>query len=175
MIREAWFGSIGPILYDDDKSYPDGTPHLGIYAESGKITGTPINGSDIVNKDYVDGGHNPTLIDRGDPSAFDFTLTGLTVDAAWHALSLASIIPSGALAAVVRIGIQNNTPGEAVHLRKYGNSNGINIGSAVAQVSGVNMFSECLVYCDTNRQIEYYITAGGTWAAVDIVVKAWLI
>ena len=48
-IREVWYGSLGPLLFDDDDQYPDGAYHAPVYEFY-----PPINPSDAATKEYVD-------------------------------------------------------------------------------------------------------------------------
>ncbi len=54
-VREVWFGSFGPFLYDDTDTYPDGTAKQGVYAETMKVTTAPTSADDVARKDDVDG------------------------------------------------------------------------------------------------------------------------
>ena len=50
MIKEVWYGSIGPFLYDDEDTYPDGDNFSPVH-----IFYPPVNPSDSATKEYVDG------------------------------------------------------------------------------------------------------------------------
>lgn len=113
------------------------------------------------------------LIDRGDPSAADFVAADLTLDASWRDLSLSSIVPAGATAVLIRVRAVCDTTQSTFQLRKNGNSNAVNRFRLYIQDVDDVIEQQGIVFCDTNRVIEYYGTASVTWSTLDIVVLGW--
>ena len=112
--------------------------------------------------------------DRGDPAAFDFDETDLTLDGAWHDLDLSSIVPVGAKAVEFHMELNESHKGDGLRFRKNGNSNVINHSEIVAPVAASVVHQDMVVGCDSNRVIEY-ILIGASIDGVDIVVKGWFI
>lgn len=114
------------------------------------------------------------FIDRGDPSAADFTQATLTTDATWRDLDLSSIIPESAVAVLLAVDIRDDAVGSSLLFRKNGNANNKTISGLNTQVLNVTLYSDCVVFCDTARIIEYY-GANVTFTAINITVKGWWI
>jgi len=114
------------------------------------------------------------LVNRGDPSAFDFTQANLTADGAWNDLDLSSIVPAGAIAVLLLVNLNENSIGPKIKFRKNGNANNINISEIYPQVSGLDISKEITVFLDTNRVIEYLLSVTG-WDQINIVVRGWWI
>jgi len=114
------------------------------------------------------------FIDRGDPSAFDFTLSGtpLTTDGTWRDLDLSSIVPAGAKLVLFIVYILDDAANSAFGIRKNGNSNAFNSGFCRTQVANIPNYIDMLVPCDTNRVVEYFATSL-TWSDIGITVKGW--
>lgn len=49
-IKEVWYGSIGPFLFDTDNEYPDGKPHEPVHEFE-----LPTEPGSAASKEYVDG------------------------------------------------------------------------------------------------------------------------
>ncbi len=112
------------------------------------------------------------FVDRGDPAAYDFRETDLTMNNTWQILNLSSIVPAGAKAVFFKNSYTDSSVGAAVTFRKYGNSNDIN--AQIARTVVLNQFHDLgmIVACDSNRRIEYkfsqvfssvYISIAGWW------------
>jgi len=114
---------------------------------------------------------SPTFYDRGDPSAYDFQIGDLTVDAKWHDLDLSSIVPNGAKSILLYISIDDNVTESYLQIRKNGNTNVYNRSMIMNQVANYSVTQDCIIACDSNRIIEYFASAGLNH--VYIVVKGW--
>ena len=117
------------------------------------------------------------LIDRGDPSAYDFAKADLTLDDNWHDMDLSSIVPVGAKAVLIRTAINHTTALSGVQYRKNGNANVINVSDAITTVASSANYVTGIVACDVNRIIEYR-TQNGAPAPTDIiliVISGWFI
>lgn len=112
--------------------------------------------------------------DRGDPAAWDVILSGLITDATWRDLDLSAICPAGTRAILLRVEAQGATPGGSFGMRKKGNTNDYNVLKQCLQVADKIICIHGIVFCDTNREIQYN-AANVTWASINIVVKGWVL
>ena len=111
-------------------------------------------------------------VDRGDPSVYDFDQSSLQMDNTWYALSLSGIVTdSDAVLVHLLLQIADETPGTALHLQEYGNTNDVNIAGVVAQAVDTWNMADCLVTIGPPRDIFYRVTAVAT--AVRITVRGW--
>jgi len=69
------------------------------------------------------------LVDRGDPTPWDFTLSDFTTNGAWHDLPLDDIVPPGTICVKFYLLIQAQTIGNLINFRKKGNILGWNMHS----------------------------------------------
>ena len=119
----------------------------------------------------VTAGHK--YIDRGDPDAFDFDETDLTMDSSWYDLDLSGIITdSDAVLVHLRVSITDATIGANFYLRENGNTQGYNVSVLTIQNAGTYMHEDAWVTLDENLVIEY--NAAVAFDAVKIVVRGWL-
>jgi hypothetical protein len=125
-------------------------------------------------KTYFDSLYSLGFVDRGDPSAYDFTLTDFTTDGNYYDLDLSAIVPAGAKAVIIRIIAQDDATGSIVLFRKNGTSNAYNIMGVRTQVSGVFADGIAIVAVDTNRVVEYR-TSNTTYSAINVSVCGWFI
>jgi hypothetical protein len=127
-------------------------------------SGSAINGTTMtVNAGYVD---------RGDPSAWDFTEGDLTQDGSWYDLDLSSIVPAGAYAVHVRVILQDTAINQFISFRKNGNSNAHNATTLLLSVANVNFHADAIIACDSSRVIEYRDSGVDS---VDFLVRGWFI
>jgi len=116
--------------------------------------------------------------DRGNPAVKDFIISDFTTDGTWktgaNALDFSSIVPFGAKAMLLRVGIKDNAVSTEFLFRKSGQSNDVNISQILTQVSGVWVVNDMILSCSADRKVEY----SGTSTAIDdgfMVVKGWWI
>lgn len=162
-------------------TYADGGNYITIgfdadYTDiSGNDATTDVTGAEL--ETLTDGsittlhGH---FVDRGDPAAWDFAVGDLTTDGTWRDLDLSSIVPAGAKAVAIIVGIQDDAVGNTLQLRKNGNSNAVNKSATYTFIANTTITMDCIVACDSNRVIEYY-ASNTTWTAINIAVKGWWI
>lgn len=112
-------------------------------------------------------------VDRGDPSAYDFTVTSLTMNNNWQNLDLSSIVPIGAKTVCLMVSMIDERGDSYVIFRKKGNVNIINYSMIVTQVAEITVAQDMIVPCDIDRFIEYFGNAGIDH--VYITVKGWWI
>ena len=117
-------------------------------------------------------GEIPMYVDRGDPAAYDFTLTDFTTDETWRDLDLSGIVPSGAAAVHLRVEVADNTKESTIKFRKKGNTNDINTGEIETRDSKTPNDQNLVVANDTNRVIQYW-ASNTSWTAIDFVVCGW--
>lgn len=110
--------------------------------------------------------------DRGDPADFDYDIGDFTRDESWYDLDLSSIVPAGVKVVSLMCRVNSAGAGRWIMFRKNGNVNNISQSRVVAQVANVSNFQDLIVACDTNRVIEYRVTAAG-FTDLDLVVKGW--
>jgi len=113
-------------------------------------------------------------IDRGDHSAHDFSVGDLTTNGAWHDLDLSSIVPAGAKAVLLMVGMSDDAANRIVVFRKNGNTNTFNMSSISNHVTNIPNYGDLIVPCDTNRIIEY-LADNATFTSININVKGWFI
>ena len=114
----------------------------------------------------------PVYVDRGDPSSVDFTKNTMGVRGAWTDLALSGIIPSGIVSVHVKMTMLATLPGGEFALRKNGNTNAINIPIIYAAQNSYTINQDAIVACDSDRKIEYYISAGAH-PVVDLTIRGW--
>ncbi len=113
-------------------------------------------------------------VDRGDPSANDFTQADLTEDATWRDLDLSSVVPAGAIAVHLSYTIEDDAVESRLSFRKNGNVNEFNRSNIRTQVADILNDGDTVVSCDANRIIEYYAT-NTTWTSIAIKIRGWYI
>lgn len=128
-------------------------------------------GSDEINATGLVGRVN--YVDRGDPSAFDFTQATLTINAAWHDLDLSSIVPAGAKAVHLAVWVNDNATYQECHIRSKGNVNEISVLTARTQVANIDSSIEGIVAVGATRVVQYLVDTGTNF--VLILVKGWFI
>jgi hypothetical protein len=114
------------------------------------------------------------FVDRGDPTAYDFTLASLTTDNTWRDLDLSVIVPSNSKAVALMVEVNDDAVGSYIGFRKNGNTSSYNSVYTYTQVSGVLDSNVVIVFCDSNRIIEY-IASNTTFTAINISVIGWFI
>jgi hypothetical protein len=114
----------------------------------------------------------PRMVDRGDPAAFDWTVSALTTDGTWRDLNCDAIVPVGARFIIFNVVVQDDAAGSVFRMRKNGNSNTINNSSVGTQVVNIPMYSNFKIPCDANLKIEYYAD-NTTWTGIWLSVRGW--
>lgn len=114
----------------------------------------------------------PHYNDRGDPSAYDFTLANLTTDGTWRDLDLSAIVPAGTKAVLLLINVWDDKSNTDLYLKEKGNSNAYNASRINTQIANVSILNDAIVACDDNRKIQYY-AENTTWTALNLVVRGW--
>lgn len=113
-----------------------------------------------------------SFVDRGDPAAADKNKITLIKDGLWHDWNLASIVPVGALAILLRVYAYTTVAGSSIWFRKKGNANTWNTDAVYAPVASMPAKIPVIVACDTNRIIEYQVN-GADWSYLYLTVGGW--
>lgn len=113
-------------------------------------------------------------VDRGDPSAADWTADSFTRDSTWRDLSCAAIVPAGAKAIHLSLSFTATAATVMAGFRKKGNTQGYNCLLAVQQVANINNYLDGLVACNQDRVIQYFFQTA-TWSYIAVTVRGWLI
>lgn len=114
----------------------------------------------------------PRFYDRGDPITPDFTVADFTTDATWRDLSLASIVPAGAVAVVLKVILKDDAVGSQIAFRKNGNAYIYNTGELRTQAVDVVLTGDIYVFLDAGRIIEYY-GSNLAFTGITVTVKGW--
>lgn len=114
------------------------------------------------------------FVDRGDPSANDFTLTDFTTDGNVHDLDLSSIVKPGAKAVLFVLGFWHTSIGNAFAFRKKENSNNNSKSVCVTWAANNWVYFDVICPIGFSRKISYY-TSNTTFGAAALVVKGWWI
>jgi hypothetical protein len=112
------------------------------------------------------------FVGRGDPAAYDWDETDLTLDETWNDLDLSSVVWDGASAVLLRVAVVDETPGLEFKMRQNGNSNAINVEEIATQVANQGHQQSFILSCDSAEMVEYWGT-NTTWSGIDIVVAGW--
>lgn len=110
--------------------------------------------------------------DRGDVAAYDYTAGTLTADGAWHDLDISGIVGIGRRKVLFQGFLEDNAGGKKMLMRTKGNTNEINVASAITQVAAKQCDRNVFVYTDVNGIIQYKIEVA-TWASIDVVIRGW--
>ena len=94
-------------------------------------------------------------VPRGDAAAIDFVLGDLTDNGAYNDLDLSGVVPVGAVAVLLRVGLQGDSNNKKARFRRNGNSNDHTVSVQETVVADVNQYAEHVIACDANRIIEY--------------------
>lgn len=114
------------------------------------------------------------FVDRGDPAAYDFTLTDFTTDGAWHDLDLSSIVPPGSSAAIFISTIKDNLILSYIQFRQESNANPYNISLALILAANLSFNHNHIVSCHPNSKIQY-MASNTTFTEINLIVRGWWI
>lgn len=129
-------------------------------------------GSDEIDLTGLSG--KSLVVDRGDPSAFDWSLLDLTIDGNWHDLDCSGIVPEGAKFIWFRLYLIDDVTGSWFQMRKKGNSNVYNTLTVLTQAANIPIEAQGFVACDENRMVQYRAT-NTTFTMIYLLVRGWII
>jgi hypothetical protein len=113
---------------------------------------------------------------RGDATDYDYNETGsktvLNTDGTWRDLDLSTVVPNGAREVLLSVSLIDDVYGSILRFRKNGDSNTYNVSDIATQVANVQICADLIVYCDTNRVIEYY-GSNVAFTSIRITIKGW--
>lgn len=119
----------------------------------------------------VPGAGGGGYVDRGDPGTYDYSQATWSTTGAWTDQDLSGIVPAGAKAVLLRLELRDAAVGTVLKLRENGNSNDSNAAQRRILVADQNHLTDMVVACDSNRVIEYYLTAAFDW--IRATVAGW--
>jgi len=111
-------------------------------------------------------------VDRGDPSAYDYDKTDLTIDGVWNDLDLSSIVPAGAKAVLIAGHVEAASIGYTIKFRRKANTNEVNHAEMQTLRAGALRHRSAIVCLDTDRNIEYKAD-NQTWTTLSLTVRGW--
>ena len=88
---------------------------------------------------------------------YDYDVTTLTQDGAWHVLDLSAIVPASAKLVLLRLAAAHGLKGKCFRVCKAGESNIYACANVVTQVADVINEQTALVDC-SGQQIQYWAT-----------------
>lgn len=112
------------------------------------------------------------FVDRGDPAAYDFAKTDLTIDGAWHDMDLSAIVAIGAKAVLFCGHLEGAAVDWKIRFRKNGNTNEINHCGMETLRAGVERHRSAIVAIGTDRIIEYKVD-NEAWTTLDLTIRGW--
>lgn len=114
------------------------------------------------------------FVDRGDPTAYDFTLTDFTTDGAWHVLDLSSIVPPGSSSVLFMSSIKDNLILSYIQFREESNANAYNVSVSLILAANLAFTHSHIVSCQPNSKIQY-LASNTTFNEINLLVRGWWI
>jgi len=171
-----------PPLNITERAAEPTTPAAGdIYLDNGTNTGSGNPGwrrcvstgpnvwEDITAAAGGGGGYVPR---NADGAAWDFQVGDLTTDGSWRDLDLSGILPANAIAAQLRLRVEDGVVGNVFNLRRNGNANALEATATFIQVANQDFEQALIIPCDANQVIEYWAT-NTVWTVINIHVLGW--
>jgi hypothetical protein len=110
--------------------------------------------------------------DRGNPSAWDYTIGDFTANGTWRSLDVSAIVDNpDATRVLLRGRFKDNLVGQAFFLREYGDSGQYDAIGGLTQVTGVLTEFHGQVELGVVQQLEYLIASGMDEA--DLLIRGW--
>lgn len=117
------------------------------------------------------------IVDRGltDAGDYDFNKLDLTIDNAWHDLSLASLVPAGVKFVLIRTQIDGGIVGGSISLRRNGATATYSPAYLLCPSAGY-VTADLWVPVDSGRVIEYKIPVAGMggYDNIFLTVGGWI-
>ena len=132
----------------------------------GKIVQLP---TEKAIRSYID---SLGFVDRGDPSAWDWTHATLTTDGNWHDLDCSAIVPTGTKVIYFRMYLQDDVAGSYLFLRKKGNSGTYNAAGLRVPAANADIEGNSWVSCNSSRMVQY-MASNVAFTVVGLLVRAW--
>jgi len=114
------------------------------------------------------------LVDRGDPSDWDWTTGDFTIDGDYYDLDCSAIVPAGATAICFFLNFQHSTAGKSLYFSKKGNQYEINCQAFTCLSPTTRHLVNFTVFCDANRVIQYRGPAQ-VFSLITLVVTGWIL
>lgn len=112
------------------------------------------------------------IIDRGNPSAYDFSVGDLTTDGTWRDLDLSAIVSSNTKRVFLSVVVTDDLVARILSFKKKGVTNDFAMSSISTQVANQAIYADLIVGCDTNQVIQYN-ASNTTWSNISIIVRGW--
>jgi len=114
------------------------------------------------------------LIFRGSFSPPDFTITELSVVAAWTDLDCSSIVPANSVAILFQSKIRGSSVGQKIQLRYPGAPTQYPCFICTTFCGGYDLYFQGLTICGANRHVEYHV-GSSTITTRNFSVAGWII
>jgi hypothetical protein len=112
----------------------------------------------------------------GNPATNDFEKTDLTDDTNWNDLDLSSIIPTNAIAVLIKVLVLDATANQYVHLRQNGQTQDKLTALTKNQVANIIVSLSHIVAVDSDRKLEIKCSVKPTdWTQISLMVLGWWI
>lgn len=110
----------------------------------------------------------------GDSASNDWDATSLTTDGSWHDLDCSAIVPSGAVAIIIRCAVQDGGSNNKMAIKKKGNTY-TTVGSQcwIPATNG-KVGNHFTVECDSDRKLQYWFT-NTTWTFIRLHIIGWIL
>lgn len=101
----------------------------------------------------------------------DFDQTDFTLDGAWHAdgIDCSGIVPDGAVAICFIVDIVDDASATLAAVRGNATTKINNLSGVTSHVANVPNSAQGIVYCDSDRKIDTYASAGITIIGLTII------
>jgi len=120
----------------------------------------------------TDIGKGKCYVDRGDPANYDFEGNDFTDDDNWHDLDLSSIVPEHTKGVAITWRMRSAAINKWIRFRTKGNANLLNTSICTTQVANQTITVDGIVAVDTDRFIQYQLTAGN-YSILRLLIKGW--
>lgn len=114
----------------------------------------------------------PRYVDRGSRGTWDFLDGQFTTDGTWQEMSLASIIPVGTKAVVMKLNILDDLVGSWIQFKTRNYPDSINSSQALIQVANITVVEDITVAPNAQRLIQYR-TNNTPFTNIRLCVKGW--
>lgn len=119
------------------------------------------------------------VMDRGDTTTYDWTITDLVLDGNWHTLDCSTKVPQGTRLIQFKVSLSADAAGLYFRLTKNGAAattiNSLALGSIVdthedSSVHGQPVYGYASIPCDENLCVQYKGDVSASWTSVGILV-----
>lgn len=112
-------------------------------------------------------------VNRAERSAYDADQITLTMNGAWHTLSLSAIIPANAKLVLLRVGASHPNTARYFRVSKVGQTGAFSCVNIATQAANIVNEQTALVDC-TGQQIQYWAT-DNSFSSLRLLVLGWFV